>query len=157
MGWRNRRWKVALEVGAWISLHFRSSRFQNQTRQLTQTNTTHEGFWFSIIPQELQTRSDLSSLRLQKDNNFTREALQELHQTGRLLWGLKQVLVPVWSPWKANLTHRRQLSLTEGESNFLSLPVIFFGVSSAITDKTRVLAIRASCLYISRENLGQAS
>ena len=81
MGRGNRRWKAALEVGAWISLHFRSSRFQNQTRQLTQTNTTHEGFWFSIIPQELQTRSDLSSARSQKDNNFTRKTLRELHQT----------------------------------------------------------------------------
>ena len=29
IGWRNRRWKAALEPGAWISLHFHSSRFQN--------------------------------------------------------------------------------------------------------------------------------
>ena len=28
-GRRNRRWKAALEPGAWISLHFHSSRFQN--------------------------------------------------------------------------------------------------------------------------------
>ena len=29
IGRRNRRWKAALEPGAWISLHFHSSRFQN--------------------------------------------------------------------------------------------------------------------------------
>ena len=65
--------------------------------------------------------------------------------------------VPIWSPWEPNLTHRRQLSLTEGESDFLPLPVFFLGVSSVIADITRVFAIRASCFYISRENLGEAS
>ena len=47
------------------------------------------------------------------------------------------------------MTHKRQLSLTEGESDFLPLPVFFFEVSSAIADITRVMAIRASCSYIS--------
>ena len=71
--------------------------------------------------------------------------------------GWNKFSVRIWSPWEPNLTHRRQLSLTEGESNFLPLPVFFFGVSSAIAKVTRVLAIRASCFNISRENLGQAS
>ena len=42
---RNRHWKAALEPGSWISLHFHSSRFQNQARRLTLTN---EGLWFSF-------------------------------------------------------------------------------------------------------------
>ena len=46
--------------------------------------------------------------------------------------GWNKFSVRIWSPWEPNLTHRRQLSLTEGESNFLPLPVFFFGVSSAI-------------------------
>ena len=65
--------------------------------------------------------------------------------------------VPIWSPWEPNLTHRRQLSLTEGESDFLPLPVFFVRVSSAIADIIRVLAIKASCFHTSRENVGEAS
>ena len=80
---------------------------------------------------------DLSSTRSQKDNNSTRKALRELHQTSP--FALRAETSPRSSmiPWKPNLTHRRQLSLTEGKSDFLPLPVIFFGVSSAITDKTQ--------------------
>ena len=40
---------------------------------------------------------------------------------------------------------------------FFSRPVFFLGVSSVIADIIRVFAIRASCFYISRENLGEAS
>ena len=53
--------------------------------------------------------------------------------------------------------HRRQLSLREKESDFFPMPIFFLGVSSVIADITRVFAIRASCFYISRENLGEAS
>ena len=49
------------------------------------------------------------------------------------------------------------IQTTEGESDFFPLPVFFLGVSSVIADITRVFAIRASCFYISRENLGEAS
>ena len=65
--------------------------------------------------------------------------------------------VPIWSPWEPNLTHRRQLSLIEGESDFLPLPVFFLRVSSEIADVIRVFPLRASCFHISREKFGEAS
>ena len=53
----------------------------------------------------------------------------QLHENhikwARLLWGLKEVLSSNMIPWEPNLTHRQQLSLTEGESDFLPLLVFF--------------------------------
>ena len=78
IGQRNQCWKAALELGAWISLHFRSSRFQ-----------TKQGAWHKRI--KLMKVSDFPSTRTtnsvrlilgsQKGNNFTRTALRESHQT----------------------------------------------------------------------------
>ena len=47
----------------------------------------------------------------------------------RLLFFWNKFSVPIWSPWEPNLTHRRQLSLREGESEFLPL-LVFFSVFS---------------------------
>ena len=85
MGRRNRRWKAALEVGAWRGRLNLSSLSLFSFSELNKAIDTNEyNSWrvlISLIPQELQTRSDLSTARSQKDNNFTRKALRELHQT----------------------------------------------------------------------------
>ena len=94
----------------------------------------------------------------QKGNNFTRTALRKVHHTSPFALRAETSSRSNMIPMRTKLTHRRQLSLTrEGESDFLPLSVIFSRVSSAIDGKTRVLEIRASCFYISHENLGQAS
>ena len=57
---------------------------------------------------------------------LSHEQLCENHiKRAHLLWGLKQVLGSNMIHLRTNLTHRRQLSLTEGESDFLPLPVFF--------------------------------
>ena len=123
--------------------------------------------WWRVLiflPQEPQTRSDFILSSQYSIGNPTLSHVQVCDDHIKWHWnepdcieGWNKFSVRIWSPWEPNLTHRRQLSLTEGESNFLPLPVFFFGVSSAIAKVTRVLAIRASCFNISRENLGQAS
>ena len=78
-------------------------------------------------------------------NTFT-QLCQNNTKRALLLWGLKLVLGSNMTGLRSkfpNLTlneqpHRRQLSFTEEESDFLPLPVFFFGVSSAIADITRV-------------------
>ena len=55
--------------------------------------------------------------------------------------GWNKFWVPVWSPLDPNLIRRWKFSFTEGESDFLPLPVFFFEVSSAIDDITLVLVI----------------
>ena len=47
----------------------------------------------------------------------------------RLLFFWNKLSVPIWSPWEPNLTHRRQLSLREVESEFLPL-LVFFSIFS---------------------------
>ena len=156
----HRDWEAALEPGAWISLHFHSSPFS----QLNKALDTNEYNWWRVLiflPLERQTRSDWSlalnillAIRHFHTHNFARITSKEpVCFEG---WNCK-FSVPIWSPWEPNLTHRRQLSLTEGESDFLPLPVFFVRVSSAIADIIRVLAIKASCFHTSRENLGEAS
>ena len=57
------------------------------------------------------------------------------------------------------LENRTQTTVTSDRrrKQFFSSAVFFLGVSSVIADITRVFAIRASCFYISRENLEEAS
>ena len=119
IGRRNRRWKAALEPGAWISLHFHSSRFQNQTRCLTQTNTTEEGFSFSFHKNyklgPTYPRLAIFSLR-------------ELNQTSPHVCfeGWNKLSVPIWSPWEPNLTRwRRRCQLGLLSINFVFRNVIF--------------------------------
>ena len=115
-------------------------------------------WWRALIflPQELQTQSDLSSARyillaIQHFHTYSFARITSNEPACFESWN--ELSVPVWSPWGPNLTHRRQLTLIEGESDLLPLPVSFCGVSSAIADITRVLAKTASCFYICRENL----
>ena len=124
---------------------------------------TNKYIWKRVLiflPQELRTWFDLSSapnILLAIQHFHTVTALRESHQTSpSALRAETSSRVQYDPPREPKLTHKRQLSLTAGESDFLPLPVFFFGVSSAIADITRVLAIRALCIYISREKLGQA-
>ena len=76
--------------------------------------------------------------------------LRENHiKWDRLLWGLKQVLGSnndtLRTKFDTQLTlisHRRRKRLSSSAG-------LLFGVSSAITDRTQDLAIRASCFYVS--------
>ena len=75
--------------------------------------------------------------------------------------GWNKFSVSIWRAWDPNLTlneqpHRRQLSLTEEESDFLPLPVFFFGVSSAIADITGVFGEKSIVFHFPRKHLGQA-
>ena len=82
-----------------------------------------------FLLQELPTRSDLSSA-----HNIL-FAIQHLHMYRFIAiiisnepvcfegWGKFSRSVPIRSQWEPNLTHREQLSLTEGERVFLPLPV----------------------------------
>ena len=76
----------------------------------------------------------------------------------RLLWGLKlQVLGSNLIPLRIKLDTQTTVISHRRRKWFFPLLVFFLGVSSAIADITRVYAIRASCFYISSENLGEAS
>ena len=120
----NRAKKSMLENSAWITLHFHSPGFQNYTKCLTQTNTTQWWRVFIVLPQELQTRSDLSSAR---NILFTRITSNE----PVCLEGWNKFSVPIWSPWEPNLTHRRsgcQLSLLAINFDFRNVifqPMVF--------------------------------
>ena len=103
------------------------------------------------------TKSVWLILGTQKGDNFTCTALLGLHQTSpfalRAEASFCSNMISLRTKFNAQMTvisHRTR-------SDLLPLPVIFFGVSSVIADKRRVLVIRASCFYITRENLGQAS
>ena len=114
--------------------------------ELIKALETKENNWWRFLiflPQELHSRSDLSSQyftgKPTLSHSFARITPNELF----CFEGWNKFSVPIWRAWDPNLTlneqpHRRQLSLTEGESDFLPLPVFFFGVSSAIADITRV-------------------
>ena len=153
-----------LEGSSWTERLNLSSLSLLLFSELKKALDTNKYNWWRVLiflPLELQTRSDWSLT----GNNLL--AIQHFHtysfaritsKRARLLWGLKlQFSVPIWSPWELNLTHRRQLSLTEGESDFLPLPVFFLRVSSAIAYIAWVFAIRASCFHIFRKNLGETS
>ena len=89
------------------------SRFSELNKAL---GTNEYNWWrvFIFLPQELQTRSDLSSAR---NFLFTRITSNEP--------------VRIWSPWKPNLTHRRsgcQLSLLSINFDFRNVifqPIVF--------------------------------
>ena len=51
-------------------------------------------------------------------------SLRELHQRARLLWGLKQVFVPIWSPWEPNLSNRRR-GCQLGLLSIIFQPIVF--------------------------------
>ena len=123
---------------------------------------TKQGAWHKRIqlmkgsdlffPLERQTRSDWSLARnillaIQHFHTYSFARITSKEPVCFEGWNCK-FSVPIWSPWEPNLTHRRQLSLTEGESDFLPLPVFFLRVSSAIADITRGFAIKASCFHI---------
>ena len=93
IGRRNRRWKAALEPGAWIALHFHSSRFQNLTTRLTQTNKTKEGFSFSFH-KNYKVGPTYPRLPI--------FFLGELNQTSPLVCfeGWNKLSVPICSPWE---------------------------------------------------------
>ena len=113
-----------LENSAWITLHFHSPDFQNYTKCLTQTNTTQWWRVFIVLPQELQTRSDLSSAR---NILFTRITSNE----PVCFEGWNKFSVPIWSPWEPNLTHRRSgcqlglLSINFDFRNVIFQPMVF--------------------------------
>ena len=94
------------------------SRFSKLNKAL---DTNEYNWWrvFIFLPQELQTRSDLSSAR---NILFTRITSNE----PVCFEGWNKFSVPIWSPWEPNLTHRRsgcQLSLLS--INFDFRKVIF--------------------------------
>ena len=133
IGRGNRRWKAALESlfaritvlvvginqGAW-----NKGKRLMKVSDLPSTGTTHS---IRLILEIFYWQA----------NTFT--------QLCQKLWELNKFSVSIWRAWDPNLTlneqpHRRRLSLTEGESDFLALPVFFFGVSSAIADITRLFS-----------------
>ena len=75
------------------------SRFSELNKAL---NTKEYNWWrvFIFLPQELQTRSDLSSAR---NILFARITSNE----PVCIEGWNKFSVPIWSPWEPNLTHRR--------------------------------------------------
>ena len=148
VGRRNRCWKAALEPGAWISRHFHSSRLQKLNKAL---NTNDYNWWsmkgsdypfhknYKLCP----TYPRLAIFYWQLKHFHTYSFARITPNEPVCFEGWKKISVPIWSPWEPDLKHKPvwQLSLTERESDFLPLPVFFFGVSSAIADITRVLAI----------------
>ena len=114
--------------------------------ELIKALKTKENNWWRFLiflPQELHTRSDLSSQYFTGKPTLSHSFARITPNEPFCFEGWNKFSVPIWRAWDPNLTlneqpHRRQLSLTEGESDLLPLPVFFFGVSSAIADITRV-------------------
>ena len=77
------------------------SRFSELNKAL---DTNEYNWWrvFIFLPQELQTRADLSSAR---NILFARITTNEPVCIER--WN--KFSVPIWSPWEPNLTHRRSV------------------------------------------------
>ena len=88
------------------------------------TNEYNRWRVFIFLPQELQTQSDLSSAR---NILFARIALNKPVHFG----GWNKFLVPIWSPWEPNLTHRQsrcQLDLLSVNFDFRKVifqPLVF--------------------------------
>ena len=152
--WRNRRWKVkhlnpALEsLFTFTLLVFRTKKGAWHKRiQLMKGSDFPSPRTTNSVRLILSSQYSIGNPRL-SHVQFCKNYIKRVH----LLWWLNKFLVPMWSPWEPILTHRWQLSLTEGESDFPPLPVFFFGVSSAIAHIIWVLVIRVSCFYISHKN-----
>ena len=129
--------------------------------ELNKALDTCEYNWWRVLiflPQELKLGTTYPWLAIccWQSNTFTCTALRKLHQMSPSALRAETSSGFQSDPRRPNLTHRWQLSLTEGESDFLPVGHLFL-VSSAIADLTWVLAIRASCFYISCEHLGEAS
>ena len=99
----------------------------SQFSELNKALDTNEYNWwrvFIFLPQELQTRSDLSSAR---NVLFSRITSNE----PVCFEGWNKFSVPIWSPWEPNLTHRRsgcQLSLLSINFDFRNVifePMVF--------------------------------
>ena len=82
---------------------------------------------------------------------LSHEQLCENHiKRAHLLWGLKQVLAGFqYDPPENQFDTQTTVISHKGRKRFSSSAGLLFGVSSAIADITLVLAIRASCFYIS--------
>ena len=112
------------------------------------------GAWNRLLPQELQTRFDLSSARniLLVIQHFHTYSFSRITSKEPVCFFLKQVLgsnmVPLRTKFDTKTTVISQRR-TKRVSSSAGLLFGLFGVSSAIVDITRVLAIRASCFYIS--------
>ena len=99
------------------------SRFSELNKAL---DTNEYNWWrvFIFLPQELQTRSDLSSAR---NILFARITTNEPVCIER--WN--KFSVPIWSPWEQNLTHRRSgrqlglLSINFDFRNVIFQPMVF--------------------------------
>ena len=122
----------------WFSFHLTLATLEGST-----WIRTKQGTWYKQI--QLMKGSDFLIILSSQHfigNTFTRTALRQLHQNCSVCFeGWNKFWVPVWSPLDPNLTRRWKFSFTEGESDFLPLPVFFFEVSSAIGDITLVLVI----------------
>ena len=118
----NRAKKPTLEGSAWTGRLNLSSLSLFSFSELNKALDTNEYNWwrvFIFLPQELQTRSDLSSAR---NILFARITTNE----PVCIEGWNKFSVPIWSPWEPNLTHRRsgcQLGLLS--INFVFRNVIF--------------------------------
>ena len=99
------------------------SRFSEPNKALD-TNEYNRWRVFIFLPQELQTQSDLSSAR---NILFARITLNKPVHFG----GWNKFLVPIWSPWEPNLTHRQsrcQLDLLSVNFDFRKVifqPMVF--------------------------------
>ena len=97
----NRAKKPMLEGNAWITVHFHSPAFQKQTRRLTQTNTTAEGFSFSLHKNyKLGPTYPWLVLNFFSGRITSKESV--------CFEGWNKFSVPIWSPRKPNLTYRRR-------------------------------------------------
>ena len=99
------------------------SRFSELNKALD-TNEYNRWRVFIFLPQELQTRSDLSSAR---NILFARITSKE----PVCFEGWNKFSVPIWSPWEPNLTHRRSgcqlglLSINFDFRNVIFQPMVF--------------------------------
>ena len=104
-----------------------SSLSLSRFSELNKALDTNEYNWWRVFifpPQELQTRSDLSSAR---NNLFAKIISNEPVCTE----GWNKFSVPIWSPWEPNLTHRRSgcqldlLSINFDLRNVIFQPMVF--------------------------------
>ena len=139
---------TGLEGSAWTGRLNLSSLSLLSFSEINKALDTNQYNWWRVMiffPLERQTRSDWSLARnillaIQHFHTYNFARITSKEPVCFEGWNCK-FSVPTWSPSEPNLTHRRQLSLIEGESVFLPLPVFFLRVSSVIADITWVFAI----------------
>ena len=157
----NRAKKPALEGRAWTGRLNLSSISLFSFSELNKALDTNQYTWWRVLIFLITINSVRPILGLQYSignptlSHVNREC-ENHSKRARLFWGLKEILGSNMIPLRTNLTHRRQLSLTEGESDFLPLPVFIRSKFSYCRHK-KVFGDKSIVFLHFCENLGQAS